>query len=99
MNTYADVWYRFTTQTEFPVVTVTPTGTSWTTGTQIKIQILSGTALAALTQRGCGSSAGSGTIIGTPVATVPTTALTPGTTYYVRISKGSWKSYRCYLGL
>ncbi len=88
-NARPDMWYRFTAQTEFPVVTVTPTGSSWTTSTQIKIQILSGTALSALTQMGCGSSAGSGTIIGTPVTTVPATALTPGVTYYIRISKST----------
>jgi trimeric autotransporter adhesin len=88
-NTTADVWYRFTTQTEFPVITVTPTGSSWMTTVPIRVQILEGTALNPLTQRGCGNSANSGIIIGTPVTVTPSTALTPGTTYYVRISKGT----------
>lgn len=88
-NTRPDKWYKFTTQTEFPIITVTPTGTSWTTTVPIKIQILSGTALTSLAQVACGTSAGSGTIIGTPVTVVPGSALTPGTTYYVRISKGT----------
>ncbi|MBK9939141.1 MAG: hypothetical protein IPP02_12265 [Chitinophagaceae bacterium] len=72
-NARSDVWYRFTTQTEFPIVTVTPTGTSWTTTEQIKIQILSGTALTALTERGCGSSSwkSSSYYNRYPVATVP----------------------------
>ncbi len=85
-NGNRDVWYRFTTQTEFPVIVVTPTGSLWTTAQRIRIQILSGTALTALTERGCGSSATTGTIIGTPVTVTPSTALTPGTTYYIRIS-------------
>lgn len=85
-TTNRDVWYRFTAQTEFPVIVVTPTGTSWTTTQRIRIQILSGTVVTALTERGCGSSANTGTIIGTPVTVAPSAVLTPGTTYYVRIS-------------
>jgi trimeric autotransporter adhesin len=90
-TTNRDVWYRFTTQTEFPVISVTPTGTSWTTAQRINIQILSGTALTSLTEVGCGRSAGTAptlpaTINNTPVVVSPSTELTPGTTYYVRIS-------------
>lgn len=86
-----DVWYKFTTQSEFPTVTVIPSGTSWTTAQRIRIQILAGTALTALTERGCGSSSGTAptapaTINNTPVVASPLSALSPGTTYYVRVS-------------
>ena len=82
-NTNADVWYKFVTQTEFPVITVTPTGSSWTT--LLRAQILSGTC-ASFTERACGSNSASS---GSPVTVIPSAALTPGTTYYVRVSKGS----------
>ena len=93
-NNTSDMWYKFTTQSEFPVVTVTPTGSSWTTTQRIRIQILAGTALTALTERGCGSSSNTtptlpATINNTPVVVSPSTALLPGTTYYVRISTTS----------
>jgi trimeric autotransporter adhesin len=89
--TNRDVWYRFVTQTEFPVIAVIPTGSSWTTAQRINIQILSGTALTALTEVGCGRSSGTAptapaTINNTSVIVSPSTELTPGNTYYVRIS-------------
>lgn len=91
VSTARDVWYKFSSQTEFPVITVTPSGSSWTTAQRIRVQLLSGTVLTALTERGCASSSNTAptapaTINNTPVVVTPTTALTPGTTYYVRIS-------------
>jgi trimeric autotransporter adhesin len=95
-NGNADVWYRFSTQTEFPIVTVTPTGSSW--NTNLRVQIIAGTVLSTLTERGCGSNSGGAG----PVTVVPRTALTPGTIYYVRVSTttanptgGNWNYNIC----
>lgn len=82
-NGNADVWYKFSTQTEFPLVTVTPTGSSW--NTNLRVQIIEGTVLSTLTERGCGSNSGGAG----PVTVVPRIALAPGTIYYVRVSTTS----------
>lgn len=80
-NNTPDVWYRFRAQTEFPVITVNGLGSSWTT--LLRVQILSG-GCSTFTDLGCGSNSGSS---GSGVTVSPSAALTPGTIYYVRVSK------------
>ena len=92
-STNTDVWYKFVAQTQFPVVTVTPTGTSWFTGAGpftnlLRVQLLSGTC-AGFTEVACGSNGGITATSNPPVTVIPSTVLTPGTTYYVRVTKGS----------
>lgn len=72
-NTSADVWYGFVAQSTFPTVTLSNVGANFNAAGP-RIQILSG-ACGAQTSLVC-----SNTLTATPVS-----ALTLGTTYYVRI--------------
>ncbi len=78
----ADVWYKFVAQTKFPTVTVSNLGASW--GTRLKVQILSGPC-GSWTEMGCGNN----TVPAASYPIQPTTALTVGTTYYIRIQKNN----------
>jgi trimeric autotransporter adhesin len=76
-----DVWYSFTAQTAYPVITVSSLGSSW--GTRLRIQLFSGTC-AALAEIACASNAPLDT------RTAPGGAgLTIGATYYIRIHKSN----------
>ncbi len=70
----ADVWYKFVAQSTFPTVALSNVGANFNAATP-RIQIFSGASCASLTQNVCG----------TALTVKPATALTPGTTYYVRI--------------
>jgi trimeric autotransporter adhesin len=70
----ADVWYQFVAQTAFPTVTLSGVGANLSGATPIT-QILTGNC-GALLQVACGNT----------LSTIPTIALTPGATYYVRIT-------------
>jgi trimeric autotransporter adhesin len=82
----ADVWYKFVAKSIFPTVTLSNVGANLTTAVPYT-QIFSG-ACGALTQNVCG----------TTLITRPSTALTIGDTYYVRVttnaatvpSSGAW---------
>lgn len=73
-GTRKDLWYRFVATTEFPTVNVTATSGSTT---QKRFAIFSGTC-GSLTQLVCATAAGTNEL-------VPTSALTIGATYYIRI--------------
>ena len=71
-----DVWYKFIAKTPQPTITISNLGTNW--GTELKIQLLSGSC-GSFTEIACANNA--------PVTPALTNLLTPGTTYYVRIHK------------
>jgi trimeric autotransporter adhesin len=75
--TSVDVWYKFTANSAYPVITLSGFGASLSAATT-RIQILSAVCNNTATIFGCGAS---------PLN--PTTALTIGTTYYVRITTTS----------
>ena len=72
-NTTADVWYRFVAQSTFPTITLSNVGSNFSAAGP-RIQILSGTC-GTQTVRACSNT----------LSATPSTALTLGTTYYVRI--------------
>lgn len=83
-----DVWYWFVATTAYPTITVgsTPTalGSSWSSGSTMRIQLLQG-ACGSMTQVGCTSSG-----LTLNVRTVVGGAgLTVGGTYYIRIAKST----------
>lgn len=81
-NPPSDVWYKFVAQTTFPLITLSNFGASWTT--HLKVQLLSGSC-GGFTEVGCGNNTG-------PTATfsiLPTSALTVGNTYYIRVFKNN----------
>jgi len=69
-----DVWYKFVAQSVYPTVTVSNLGASWST--KLRIQLLSGSC-GSFTEAGCANNA--------PL--MPSTPLTVGNTYYIRILK------------
>ena len=73
----ADVWYSFTAQSAYPVITLSGTGSNLGT-TNARIQLFSGA---------CGSLSSLGCVTGNSfaTATVYPAGLTPLTTYYIRI--------------
>jgi trimeric autotransporter adhesin len=70
----ADVWYKFVAQTVFPTVRLTSVGANLNAATPM-IQIFSG-ACGSLVQNVCSNT----------LTTTPATALTIGSTYYIRIT-------------
>lgn len=73
-----DVWYNFVAKTAYPTITVSGLGSSW--GTELKVQLLSGTC-GSFTEVACGNN--------TSVTPALTSPLTPGTTYYIRVYKNT----------
>ena len=73
-TTSADVWYKFVAQSTFPTVTLNNVGSNFSAAGP-RIQILSGACGGAQTVRACSNT----------LTATPSTALTLGTTYYVRI--------------
>ena len=76
-NTSADVWYRFTAQSAFPTIRLSNVGTDFSAAGP-RIQILSGT---------CGSQTVN--VCSSSLTVTPSSALTLGTTYYVRVLTNS----------
>ena len=72
-TTSADVWYKFVAESTFPTVTLSNIGSNFNTAGP-RIQILSGTC-GSQTVRACSNT----------LTATPSTALTLGTTYYIRI--------------
>ena len=73
-TTSPDAWYKFVAESTFPTVTLSNIGSNFNTAGP-RIQILSGACGGSQTVRAC-----SNTLIATPA-----TALTLGTTYYIRV--------------
>lgn len=79
-----DVWYRFVAKTQFPSVRVTNLGSNFVNN--FRMQILSGSTIPTLSEVGCISQTSGGS---TSATLSPTTALTRGTQYYIRIMRTS----------
>lgn len=80
---FSDVWYRFVAQSQYPIITVSNLGASWTN--RLKIQLLSGSC-GSFTEIGCGNN----TVPATSFPIMPSgNGLTIGTTYYIRIQKNN----------
>ncbi|MFN8289283.1 MAG: PQQ-dependent sugar dehydrogenase [Chitinophagaceae bacterium] len=77
-----DVWYKFVAKTQFPLVSISNLGSSFVNN--FRLQILSGSAIGSLTEVGCVTLSSGGA---TSTTCTPTTALTRGTQYYIRVFK------------
>lgn len=73
-----DVWFKFVARTKYPTITVTGLGGGW--GTNLKIQLLSGTC-GSFTHVACANNA--------PLTPALTNPLSPGTTYHIRVHSTS----------
>lgn len=83
-----DVWYKFQAQSAFPTVTLSNMGTSMQANARLQLFNVNNCAAATLNtnSNACVTTAGSGN---TTLSLVPTTALTVGTTYLVRVFTGT----------
>ncbi len=80
-----DVWYKFVARTTNPTITISSIGSSFNTTNKLVVQLLSGTCGAtSFNNIACTSGISGNTLTITPALT---SLLTPGTTYYVRVSK------------